>query len=122
MRRVHVILMALVGAAVVAFCASPAARGDRVGGPITMVQTIGPNQTLTYDFNFMAGRRAVVAITGNNQTNLDLRIYDGNGSVTIAGGNGDQKAAYFNVSRTGTFRAEVHNLGPRSNTFYLMTN
>lgn len=123
MKRAHAILGAVIlGAAAVVFCTSPAAKGERVGGPITTAQTVGPNQTLSFEMSFMAGKRAMVGINGNNATVLDLRVFDGNGNVMIGRGNGDQKAIYFNVFRTGTFRIEVRNLGQLNNTFYLMTN
>jgi hypothetical protein len=123
MRRAHAILgTAILGAAALVFCTSPAVMADRVGGPAVNIRTIGPYQTLTFNISFLANKQAVVAISGNNSSALDLRIYDGDGHVTVGTGNGDQKAARVNVYRTGSFVVEVHNLGQQSNTFYLMTN
>ena len=123
MKRIHAILgAAVLAVAGLVLCTAPAARGDRIGGAILIQRTVGPYETLVLNISFLGNRQGSVAISGNSATPLDLVVSDSDGHVLVGSGNRDQKGVQFNVYRTGSFRVEVRNLGPRNNTFYLTTN
>jgi len=93
-----------------------------VGGPTSEVGTIAANDTISFDVPFLGGESAIVSVTGNGSTNLELYIYDADGHVSTGVGIGDRKMASMNVYRAGFFRVEVRNLGPVANDLVISTN
>ena len=120
------LLSTSIGAAAIGLaCLSlsvPAANAGRVGGPLSQTVIVRGNQIADFSFNFVAGEPAVITVSGNGVSNLELLIYDADGHVTIGDGRFDRKTARVDVYRTGTFRVEIRNLGPVDNTVTLVTN
>lgn len=112
----------ILGVGVLALCLGPLAQADRVGGRVTDRATVQAYQSLFFEVEFLDNHLAAIAIAGNGQTNLALFLFDADGHVAVGVGRGDRKMASMNVSRTGTFRVEVRNLGSRPNTFVISTN
>ena len=100
----------------------PEANAGKVGGPLSQTVIVPANQTVNYDFQFVAGEPAVITVSGNGVTNLELLVFDADGHVTVGDGRYDRKTVRVDVYRTGTFRIEIRNLGPIDNTVLLMTN
>ena len=119
--------MRILGGAVVlgaAFliCSGEAAHADRFPRPASEVRTIFPAQTLVFDIAFQGGRPAVVMVSGNKATPLQVVMSDSDGHFAVADGFGDQKTVRMNVYRGGMFKVEVSNQGAVNNTFTIRTN
>jgi len=63
-----------------------------------------------------------VFIVGNGTSPMEVYMYDGDGNFAVGKGFGDRKMVDMRVYREGTFRVEVRNLGPATNTFTIYTN
>src|SRR5262249_29014369 len=101
---------------------SPMAQAGRWGGPASTVAVVTPYQSATFDVLFVAGEPGMVATTGAGLGNVQLILYDSDGHVMTGTGYGDRRLATFGVYRTGWFRIEVHNFGPRTDSVLVATN
>jgi hypothetical protein len=112
----------ILGAVALLFWPGETVDADRAGGPASEVRTVAPFRSVFFDTVFLADRPAIVEISGNGATNLELMLYDSDNHITVGVGAVDQKKATMNVYRTGSFRIEVRNLGAKDNTFLITTN
>ncbi len=72
---------------------------------------------------FIGGERAEVAIDGDDDTDLDLFIYDQNGNLIISDTRaGDAAGVYWTPRWTGPFRIRVVNLGTVWNHYVIAHN
>ena len=72
---------------------------------------------------FRGGEPAVVYVSGNGDSDLDLFVYDEAGQlIASATGPRDECAVRWRPERQGRFRVEVRNLGPASNWYWMATN
>ncbi len=72
---------------------------------------------------FRGGEPAVVAISGDRDTDLDLYVYDENNRLICrADGPSDDEICRWTPQWTGPFRIEVRNLGSVWNRYRLVTN
>jgi hypothetical protein len=102
--------------------ANQATRG-RVGGPGEIVSVVGANSLDTYEINFIEGSLAEIALKGDNDTDLDLYVFDSNGNA-IAKDIDYSDACYVSwVPRwTGRYIVKIVNRGPLANRYGLLTN
>jgi hypothetical protein len=72
---------------------------------------------------FRGGEPAVVYVSGDGDSDLDLFIYDEAGQlVASATGPRDECVVRWQPERQGRFRIEVRNLGSASNWYWMATN
>ena len=114
-------IVVVVIAAVLTFSSENLNAGRR-GGPASAAGYAYAYRSVFYDVPFVAGRSAVVALSGNGATNMELILYDSDNHIVVGTGVADQKVVTMDVYRTGMFRIEVRNLGPRDNSFVIQTN
>jgi hypothetical protein len=79
--------------------------------------------TVTYAFNFQANQLAQVYVSGDGDTDLDLYVYDQNGSLVAYDEDwSDECLVRWIPNRTGTFTVVIKNLGRVWNQYYITTN
>jgi hypothetical protein len=97
-------------------------RGAVVGPKRGQTQ-VNPRSTDIYNVTFRGGEPAIVAISGDGDTDLDLIIRDENGNVVCASQTtGDDEACRWYPKWTGAFRIEVKNLGGVYNQYRMAHN
>lgn len=95
----------------------------RTGGPAGTVTNVQANSRDTFDISFRGGEPALVAISGDGDTDLDLLVYDENGRLICrADGFTDDEICRWTPAWTATFRVVVVNLGRVYNRYRLWTN
>jgi hypothetical protein len=100
-----------------------AATRGAAGGPKQALERVPAFNTVTYTINFQAGQLAQVYVSGDGYTDLDLYVYDQNGSLVAYDEDyTDECLVRWIPSRTGTFTIVVKNLGRVWNQYYLLTN
>jgi hypothetical protein len=93
------------------------------GGPRERQSRVPPNGVDTYSIAFRGGEPAVVYVTGDGQSNLDLTVFDPNGRrIGLDAGPYDEGLVRWTPRVTGNYRVEVRNLGKVSNGYVLITN
>jgi len=91
--------------------AKTGSRGAAVG-PRRWQSQVNARTTDIYRVTFRGGEAAMVALSGDGDTDLDLIIRDENGNVVCASQSaGDDEVCRFYPRWTGPFRIEVKNLG-----------
>jgi hypothetical protein len=99
-----------------------ATRGA-VGGPKSGMERVEAFATNTYTINFQAGKLAEVYVSGDGDTDLDLYVYDQNGSLIDFDEDwNDECLVRWVPNRTGPFTIVVKNLGRVWNRYYITTN
>jgi hypothetical protein len=94
-----------------------------VGGPKYTVERVNAYDTDFYVLPFEGMATAMVAISGDGDTDLDLRVYDENGNQVASDlGSTDKASVTFTPAWTGNFRVEVKNLGGVYNQYTIITN
>jgi hypothetical protein len=95
----------------------------REDGPARVVSRIGDGVTDVFTVNFNANEPAMVAITGEGVSDLDLSVEDQNGNrICSATGPGDDEVCRWTPRWTGAFRIRVRNLGSVFNEYRLWSN
>lgn len=99
------------------------ARRGAVGGAREAYEVVEAGNTHVYNITFRGGEFAMVYIDGDDDTDLDLYIYDDRGylidsSISIF----DEEFIEWVPRYTGNFRIEVRNLDNLWNAYYLLTN
>jgi hypothetical protein len=94
-----------------------------LGGPKRASTEVKAYATDVITVRFKGGENAVIAVSGDGDTDLDLYVYDENGNLVGADTNGldDCKVRFF-PKWTGTFKIKVKNLGNVYNRYLLVTN
>lgn len=99
------------------------AQRGAVGGAREGMYRVERYSTNTHRISFRAGEPAVVYINGDDDTDLDLFIYDENGNLIDSDlGYTDEALVEWRPMWTGEFRIEVRNLGGIWNGYYFATN
>jgi hypothetical protein len=94
-----------------------------VGGPKWAMDTIRGGDTHTYTFNLRANETTEFLLVGGGSSELDLYLYDGNGTYLIGDeGYGDDGYIWIIPVRTGPFQVVVKNWGKSPNHYQLYTN
>lgn len=101
---------------------SQTTRG-RVGGPGQNYSSVYGNSTDTYEISFIVGELAEIALSGDGDTDLDLRVFDSNGNL-IAQDIDYTDACYVSwvPKWTGRYIVKIINQGPILNNYVLITN
>jgi hypothetical protein len=95
----------------------------RIEGPHISTSVIRGGATNTLSMQFEGGTRAVVGISGDGATDLDLYVVDEGGQrVCAAEGNGDDEICRFTPHFTATYRVEIKNLGKIANQYLFVSN
>lgn len=94
----------------------------RDDGPARFAHRIGENATDVYSVSYRANEPAMVAITGEGVSDLDLSVEDEAGNrICSSDGAGDDELCRWTPRWTATFRIRVRNLGG-SNEYRLWSN
>lgn len=94
-----------------------------VGGPKAATHVVEARVNDIFRVSFRGGEPAVVGISGDGDTDLDLVVIDENGNVICrADGPSDDEICRWTPRWTGLFRIEVRNLGTVWNRYRIMTN
>lgn len=102
--------------------AAMSSRGRKGGGGILDTR-VDANGTDVYEIDFEGGEPAQVGINGDNDTDLDLEVYDENGNLICdSTSSNDYETCEWTPRWTGMFRVEVHNLGDVWNGYRIVTN
>jgi hypothetical protein len=100
-----------------------AATAGRVPVPATDTDIVEAYSSMTYYIDFYGGEWAQVEIDGDNDTDLDLKIYDSSGRLVAQDlGYSDHAICEWYPRRRGTYRVVVENLGNVWNRYSLWTN
>ena len=97
-------------------------RGS-VRGARQLYGRVAPAAKREHMVEFKAGEPAVVYVSGEGDSDLDVFIYDAAGRVvTSATGPRDECVVRWIPDRQGMFRVEVRNIGAASNWYWMATN
>ena len=109
--------------AVVACLPAYVAAGTLTRTGLGAIEVVRAHRTDVFTVTFRAGETAMVAISGDGDSDLDLYVFDQNGNrVCGATGRGDDEVCRWTPRWTGTFRVEVRNLGAAANRYRIATN
>jgi len=101
---------------------SARSRGH-IGGPHVTTTVIRGGVSSTLEMQFQGGIPAVIGISGDGATDLDLYVFDADGKrICAAEGNGDDEICRFTPRFTATYRIEIRNLGKIANQFLFVSN
>ncbi len=102
--------------------AASGARG-RVEGPFRGQTVVKGGYTDTISVTLDGGSSALIAISGDGDSDLDLYVYDESGNrVCSSTSNGDDEYCRFTPKWTGKFRVKVQNNGKIDNRYTLLFN
>ncbi|MEI6680676.1 MAG: hypothetical protein WCL21_18855 [Mariniphaga sp.] len=102
--------------------ANQSTRG-RVGGPGERIDVVPPNSTHTYDMNFIERELAEIAVRGDNDTDLDLYIYDSNNHlITQDTDYTDRCYVSWVPAWTGRYKVVIMNRGMVANRYTVLSN
>lgn len=95
----------------------------RVGGPLRHYDSVNAGATDVYNIRFRGGELAMVIVSGDGDTDLDLTIYDENGNLITSDTDGtDDCVVSFTPRWTGVFKVKIRNYGRVYNRYVLVTN
>lgn len=95
----------------------------RVGGPTRHEDAVNARSTDVYNIRFRGGETALVIVSGDGDTDLDLYVYDENGNfITSDTDSSDDCVVTFNPRWTGNFTIKIKNYGSVYNRYVLVTN
>ncbi|MEL7115286.1 MAG: hypothetical protein AAGP08_06770 [Pseudomonadota bacterium] len=95
----------------------------RVGGATRTLSRLPAGYRDTFTVPFWGGELAEVAILGDGDADLDVRVIDENGNtICLETGWSDQIYCSFTPAWTGNFRVIVDNMGRIRNSYYILTN
>lgn len=91
---------------------SKAATRGAVGGPGILRTVVRSRETDSFRVTFRGGERAVVTVSGDGDSDLDLFVYDENGNLICKDDDRtDDMVCGFSPKWTGPFTIRVRNLG-----------
>ena len=92
-------------------------------GPRQLYGQVASATRREHTIEFRGGEPAVVYVSGDGDSDLDVFVYDESGQlVASATGPRDECVARWKPERQGRFRVEVRNLGSASNWYWMATN
>ena len=92
-------------------------------GPRQLYGQVASSTRREHVVEFRGGEPAVVYVSGDGDSDLDLFVYDESGQlVASATGPRDECVVRWQPDRQGRFRIEVRNLGTASNWYWMATN
>ena len=94
-----------------------------VGGAKRGVTTVNELSTDAYTLAFRGGEAAVIVVSGDGDTDLDLYVYDELGNLIALDDDGsDNCVVRFTPKWTGPFTVRVKNRGLVYNRYVIATN
>lgn len=97
-------------------------RGE-IGGAVSRMSHLSAGMTDVWEVPFYGSSHAEVAIIGDGDSNLDVRVTDENGNIICYEVSGsDTVGCDFVPAWNGYFYITVRNTGARRNSYYLLTN
>jgi hypothetical protein len=122
MMKIKQAVWTLAAAVVFGLGAAATANAGPLLGPKLTADRVGAFKIDSYKVVYIANDPAVVALKGDGDTNLELRVFDGNGNLIASDlDDGDGAVVTWRPKWTGTFTIEVVNLGPVYNNYGLGT-
>lgn len=113
-------LLALAAAGAVA---AGLAYGGGVDGPMRGERVIAGNGTHEHNVRFQGGQQAIVIVSGDGDSDLDLRVYDGNNNVVCNDDDGtDLALCGWTPTYSSNYRLRIRNIGQTANRYWLRTN
>lgn len=95
----------------------------RVPDPAITTDMVEAFDTDVYSIWFRGGELAIIAVSGDGDTDLDLFVYDENDNrIAFDARVGDDCLVHFTPKWSGPFRVEVRNLGRVANIYTIVTN
>ena len=95
----------------------------RSAGPASSVTRVKARSSDIYRLSFRGGEKAELAIAGDNDTDLDIYVYDENGNAICSSTTtSDNEYCSWYPRWTGIFVIKVKNLGSVYNQYRLVTN
>ena len=102
------------------------AEAEAPDGSVTAARAasvLGAGQQDVWTLPFFGGNLAEIAVIGDGDTDLDLRISDQNGTTICANSStGDTDYCNWVPAWNGYFTVSVANLGPLQNSYVLLSN
>ena len=97
------------------------AHAGRVPIPGDDTAAVAPGDTAVYTERFFGEEPALVRVTGDGESRLEVDVYDNAGNL-IDSDVGYSCTVSWTPAWTGKFRVKVINLGDEVNLFHLRTN
>lgn len=95
----------------------------RVGGAIRHYDAVNAGATDTYNIRFRGGELAMIVVSGDGDTDLDLYVYDENGNFIASDTDySDDCVVTFTPRWTGYFIVKIKNRGRVYNRYCIATN
>ena len=95
----------------------------RVGGAIRHYDSVNAGATDTYNISFRGGELAMIIVSGDGDTDLDLYVDDDNGNfITSDTDYSDDCVVTFAPRWTGNFIVKIKNRGRVFNRYCIATN
>lgn len=95
----------------------------RMGGPLRHTDRVLAGHTDVYNITFRGGETAIIVVSGDGDTDLDLYVYDENGNFIASDTDRtDDCVVSFTPRWTGTFTVKIKNLGRVYNNYVMATN
>src|SRR5687768_2850740 len=92
-------------------------------GPRQLYGQVASSTRREHTIEFRGGEPAVVYVSGDGDSDLDVFVYDESGQVVAsATGPRDECVVRWQPDRQGRFRIEVRNLGTAPNWYWMATN
>lgn len=94
-----------------------------MGGPKRATTEVRAYATDVITLRFRGGEAAIISLSGDGDTDLDLYVYDENGNLVASDTSGkDDCRVRFFPKTTGNFKIKVKNLGNVYNRYLFVTN
>lgn len=99
------------------------AYGGGVDGPMRGERVIPGNGTHEHQVRFQGGQQAIVIVSGDGDSDLDLRVYDGNNNVVCEDADDtDLALCGWRPTYSANYRLRIRNIGHTANRYWLRTN
>ena len=97
--------------------------GGGVDGPMRSTRIIPGNGTHVHQAIFQGGRQAIVVVSGDGDSDLDLHVYDGNNNVVCEDDDlTDLAMCSWTPNYSSNYRLRIRNVGETANRYWLRTN
>jgi hypothetical protein len=118
----HHMRVVLATTAACAIAAGLAFAGG-LDGPMRSTRVIPGNGTHVHQALFQGGQQAIVIVSGDGDSDLDLRVYDGNNNVVCEDDDDtDLAMCSWTPYYSANYRLRIRNIGETANRYWLRTN
>lgn len=114
----RILALAAVGA-----IAAGLAYGGGLDGPMRGEHVIPGKGTHYQTVRFQGGEDAIVIVSGDGDSDLDLFIHDGNNNIVCSDDDtSDLAMCRWTPNYSASYRLRIKNIGPTANRYWLRTN